>query len=91
MKNQKREQENVGGRNGFIDHTGKKFGLLTAIERTQKTIKQGNGRLERQWILTCICGSKVTRTRQNMVNKSKTCGSGECLKKWKIEKAITKP
>lgn len=53
----------------FIDLTGKKYGRLTVIERTQNKGK------ETMWICLCDCGNKIVVQGNNLKSgHSKSCG-----------------
>lgn len=56
----------------FNDLTGKRFGLLTVIEKTNK-------KSPLTWLCQCDCGNKTTVTGNNLTaNRTKSCG---CLAK----------
>ena len=65
---------------GIIDLTGQRFGMLTAIERTEET--NGSHKL---WICKCDCG-KYTKVPINFLKSghTKSCG---CLRKDVINRA----
>lgn len=67
------------------DLTGKKFGLLTAIERSKNNAKTRKP----NWLCKCDCGSeKVVSSNALLNNKTKSCGCqqykiGQEHKRWK--------
>lgn len=57
----------------FVDHSGRRFGFLTALEPTRKALS--SGRLMPSWRLRCDCGKEVTAMTVNLVKgKHKSCG-----------------
>ena len=56
------------------DHTGKKFGRLTAISSTGNTNANGSY----IWNFVCDCGNKVVREVGNIVFRVKTGASSSC-------------
>jgi len=66
-----------------IDHTGKRYGRLTAIRRDFDNLKNGT-----YWICRCKCGKEKSVPSQNLVRgMAKSCG---CLQREAAAKAQTK-
>lgn len=65
----------------FIDRTGKQYGYLVAIARTDEIYTSPQGKKERYWLLRCKCGQEVKRINAALA-RTKTCGSRECRREW---------
>ena len=60
--------------NSFKDLTGKRFGKLLVIERTDDYINP-NGRKSTQWLCECDCGTKKPFKASSLIsNHTKSCG-----------------
>lgn len=70
------------GCNRTKDMTGKKIGMITFIEKVGT-----NENREVIYKCQCDCGSFITRTRNDVINHSKSCG---CLQKESARKSIEK-
>lgn len=73
----------------FIDLTGKKFGRLTVVERTENYISP-SGKKSAQWICMCDCGNpnQIIVTTSNLKRGNTTsCG---CIQKERASKANKK-
>lgn len=58
----------------FIDLTGKKFGRLTVLERTDDLI-QPSGQHKTQWLCKCDCGNLITVQGCNLKSEhTQSCG-----------------
>lgn len=69
------------------DLTGKKFGMLTVIKRTDDYIQE-NGRRRVMWLCRCDCGNEVIVYGDNLkCNKTKSCG---CLQRQVASKRLKK-
>lgn len=56
------------------DHTGKKFGKLVVVERTDDYVSP-QGKHQAQWLCLCECGNHCTVRACNLVNGHTTsCG-----------------
>ena len=66
--------------NHIEDHTGKKYGRLTVIERAPDHIKP-NGNTDTMWLCECECGTYVVKRGQYL--KGSKCASCGC---WKSER-----
>lgn len=62
----------------FIDLTGKKFGRLTVIKRSEDYVSPKGVHMV-QWLCLCECGNKVVVSSHSLVSEhTKSCG---CLQK----------
>lgn len=71
----------------FIDLTGKRFGKLTVIERSEDHI-QPSGQHCTMWLCKCDCGNEVSvRGSDLKYSKTRSCGClhGENLEKYGIK------
>ena len=66
-------------RKGTLDLTGKKFGMLTVLDRATP-IRQG-GMLRTRWNCECDCGNMaIVRTESLRIGNTRSCGClvGKC-------------
>ena len=76
-------RERMSALNPYIDLTGQKFGLLTALY-----IDSTDGRGEKKWMCQCECGKKVIVLSSNLRNgHTQSCG---CSRRSHGEMAIEK-
>lgn len=64
------------GNTAFNDISGKKFSMLTVIERV-KVIHPATGKVSHKWLCECECGNR-TRVVYTSLNQGKTRSCG-CL------------
>lgn len=68
--------------NKLIDITGKRFGLLTVINKTDSFYT--DDKVHTIWVCRCDCGQiKKAKSANLRKNGVKTCGATECKRKLK--------
>lgn len=64
----------TGGRTGFKDRTGERFGMLTVLSRAENHVTPG-GSVKSRWNCQCDCGGEITSNTNSLVSKQTvSCG-----------------
>lgn len=63
----------------FVDHSGRRFGRLTAVEYLKGVHRERSGRLISKWRCRCDCGGQIDAITNNL--RSGTTASCGCLRR----------